>query len=129
MEGTKYSGGLHSLKKYGHHVSKIIIEVEKLDPIILRLKIKRVDLIKIDTEVTELDVSDICDEYEGNEPIEEQQDPIKKYLSWDYIDVCGPDLFANRVGEIINTGLPKDKLISIKEDDCQSINFIKCSKD
>jgi len=56
LEGTKYSGGLHSLKKYSHHVNKTTIDVEKLDSIISRLKIKRVDLIKIDTEGTELDV-------------------------------------------------------------------------
>ena len=56
LEGTKYSGGLHSLKKYGHHVRETIVNVEKLDSILSRLKIKRVDLIKIDTEGTELDV-------------------------------------------------------------------------
>lgn len=56
LEGTTYSGGLHSLKKYPHHVGKIVIDVEKLDSIVSRLKIKRVDLIKIDTEDTELDV-------------------------------------------------------------------------
>lgn len=56
LEGTKYSGGLHSLKKYPHHVNKTIIETETLDSIINRLKIKRVDLIKIDVEGNELEV-------------------------------------------------------------------------
>jgi len=56
LEDTIYSGGLHSLNKYGHHVNKIKIDVEKLDSIISRMKVKKVGLIKIDTEGTELDV-------------------------------------------------------------------------
>lgn len=56
LEGTTYSGGLHSLKKDCNHVNQMKIDVEKLDSIISRLKIKRVDLIKIDTEGTEFDV-------------------------------------------------------------------------
>lgn len=56
LEGTKYSGGLHSLKKDSHHVSKIEIDVETLDSIISRLGFKRVDLIKIDVEGSELEV-------------------------------------------------------------------------
>jgi len=56
LEGTKYSGGLHSLKKYGHHVNKTIIETETLDSIISRLKVKMVGLIKIDVEGSEKEV-------------------------------------------------------------------------
>ena len=56
LEGTKYSGGLHSLKKYPHHVNEIEIEVETLDSIISRLGFKRVDLIKIDVEGSEVEV-------------------------------------------------------------------------
>lgn len=56
LEGTKYSGGLHSLKKYTHHVNEIEIEVETLDSIISRLGFKGVDLIKIDVEGNELEV-------------------------------------------------------------------------
>jgi len=56
LEGTIYSGGTHSLKKEAHHVGKITIDVETLDSIVSRLKIKRVDLIKIDVEGSEVDV-------------------------------------------------------------------------
>lgn len=56
LEGTKYSGGLHSLKKYEHHVNKTTIDTETLDSIVSRLKVKRVDLMKIDVEGSELDV-------------------------------------------------------------------------
>jgi len=56
LEGTKYSGGLHSLKRDGCHVDKKIIEVEKLDSIVSRLGIKEVGLIKIDVEGSEIDV-------------------------------------------------------------------------
>jgi len=56
LEGTTYSGGLHSLKRYKNHVDKMEVEVEKLDSIISRLKIKQVDLIKIDVEGSEVDV-------------------------------------------------------------------------
>ncbi len=56
LEGTTYSGGLHSLKKYGHHVSEMEIEVETLDSIFSRSELKKVDLIKIDVEGGELEV-------------------------------------------------------------------------
>lgn len=56
LEGTTYSGGTHSLKKDKHHVGKTRIDVETLDSIVSRLKIKRVDLIKIDVEGSEIDV-------------------------------------------------------------------------
>jgi len=56
LEGTKYSGGLHSLKKHAHHVGKTKIEVETLDSIISKLGFKRADLIKIDVEGSELEV-------------------------------------------------------------------------
>jgi len=56
LEGTTYSGGTHSLKKEAHHVGKITIDVETLDSIVSRLKIKRVDLIKIDVEGLEVSV-------------------------------------------------------------------------
>jgi len=56
LEGTTYSGGTHSLKKDTHHVGKIIVDVETLDSIVSRLNIKRVDLIKIDVEGSEVDV-------------------------------------------------------------------------
>jgi len=56
LEDTIYSGGLHSLKKYGHHIKEKIIDVEKLDSVVSKLQFKRVDLIKIDVEGAELGV-------------------------------------------------------------------------
>lgn len=56
LEDTKYSGGLHSLKKNKDHVRKKTIDIEKLDSIVARLNLDRVDLIKIDVEGLESEV-------------------------------------------------------------------------
>jgi len=67
LEETTYSGGLHSLKKYPYHVRKRTIQVETLDSIVSRLKVKIVGLIKIDVEGLEVNV------------LQGAQETLKKY--------------------------------------------------
>ena len=56
LEGTTFGGTSHSLEKHKHHVGEIIVDIETLDSIISKLKFKRVNLVKIDVEGSELEV-------------------------------------------------------------------------